>query len=51
MPERDGTAIGVHMIRVVRQPQVTQDRESLRRKRFVQLDDVDLGKSQPEPLQ
>jgi hypothetical protein len=38
MPERDGATIGVHVLGVVRQPQVTQDSKGLRRERFVQLD-------------
>ncbi len=50
MAERDGAAVRVHVLGVVRQAQLAHDGEGLRRKGLVELDHVDLRDLQPEPL-
>src|SRR5690242_17559885 len=41
--ERDRSAVGVHLRRVVREAELAEDREPLRGERFVELDDVEVG--------
>src|SRR5690349_2399153 len=48
VPERDRAAVRVHLRRVVREPQLAQDGESLGRERLVQLDDVEVADLEAE---
>ena len=47
MAERDGAAVGIDVLGIVRKAELTQDRQGLRGERLVQLDDIQLLDIQP----
>ena len=50
-PERDRAAVRVHMLGVIRQPELARHREALRGERLVQFDHVDVADLHAETLE
>ena len=51
LAERDRTAVGIHLRRIVGQTEITQDRQYLRGEGFVNFDDIHLCQRQSGPRQ
>lgn len=51
MTHRNGAPVWVDVLSVVRKPELAKDCQSLRSKRFVELDHIHLFNSEAEPLQ
>ena len=49
MAERNGTAIGVNVWRVICHAKLAQHRKALRRKRFIEFDQIKIGDFKPQP--